>query len=210
MEVERSGARRAYIARSRFRRGGFKRKNAGKAIKYQAPLERCITAKAIVVKLRTLVDITTAATYANAVHALVAQLRNGNDWTNYANSYQQFNILKVSIRIILGTTEVGSTTLPNAHVITCCYDTANSSALTAINQSTDHEQYWISATANSQASDFHKFSFIPRPTVKPPQSTGSTAENFGYVKFYSDSYAANTVFAAKCIYTFNVAFGSES
>jgi len=212
MDLERRAGRTSYFGRSRSRMNmGFKkRRNARKAMKYQAPLERAITAKAIIVKLRTLKDMTTSTNIARSVYGLVAVLREGNDWTNYQNSYQQFNILKVSVRIILGTTEIGSTTLPNAHAITCCYDTANNSALTALNQSVDHEQYWIAATANANASDFHKFSFAPRPTVKPPQSTAVSTENYGYLKFYSDTYDGATVFAAKLIFTFTIAFGSES
>lgn len=207
MQMERSLARKAYLSSSRRRRKI--RKGGRKGYAYQAPLERAIMPKAVIAKLRTQDDLFTSVTYANKVYGLVATLRSGNDWGNYQNSYQQFNILKVSVRILLGNTTAGVNTAPNAQVIGCAYS-STSTAFTGLNQVTDNQQFWLSGTSNADSSKFHKFAFVPRPTVKPPQTTSNASEQFGYVKFYSDAYGANTVFAAKLVFTFTVAFGAES
>lgn len=207
MEVERAGARSALFARSR--RGPFKKKFI-KRTGYQPQISRALYGRETVVKLSYTKDLFTSLARLRSVEGLVAALRASNDYTNYSNSFQQFNILKVSMRILIGNTAAGTTALPSANVIGMAYSLKSDSVLSDLNQIADHEQYKLIGTSNADSSIIHQFKFLAKPNMKPPFSTNSSVENYGWVKFYSDEYGANTIFACKIIYTFTVCFSGEA
>lgn len=207
MEVERAVARRAYLGR--LRRGPFKRKFI-KRVGYQPQISRAVYGRETVVKLTRTFDVFTTLTYAKSVYGIVAQLQASNDWGNYANSFQQYNILKVKARILLGNTSPGTTALPSCHVLGLCYSTKSDTALTDLNQVADHDQYILMGTSNADSSKIHQFKFYAKPNQKPPFSTNTSTENFGWLKMYSDVYGGNTVFCCKMSITFTVCFSGEA
>jgi len=208
MEVERGLARRKTLSRSR-QRFGFKKKYIART-GYQPQISRALYGRETVVKLCYTKDLFTSLARVRAVEGLVANLRASNDYANYSNSFQQFNILKVKVRVLIGNTSAGTTTLPSANVLGLCYSLKSDSVLSDINQIPDHEQYMLIGTSNADSSQIHQFKFLAKPNQKPPFSTNSSVENFGWIKFYSDEYGANTIFACKLVYTFVVCFSGEA
>ena len=124
MEVERSRAKKSFLARSRSKR--FKGPNISKAV----------YGKEMVTKLSYSFQATASSGIYSGVLPLVSSLRASNDWGNYAASYQNFNILKVKIQYV-PCGQAGAT--PNAvRALGICYTVKDADALTNLNQVADH------------------------------------------------------------------------
>lgn len=183
--------------------------------KVMAPaITRSVYGKETILKLRRIQDVSTTSgglSYqAKPVHGLVSQLQLTNDWANCSGTFQQYNILNVSMKIYFASTQCGNTaSSPNLVSMGLGYS-STSGALTNLNQISDFKQYIICGTSNRDTTYPVKFKFKPRPTVKPPFLTSSDTEVFGYVKGYSDDVGSAAQFAYKIIYTFTVAFVAQA
>jgi len=204
MEMERAGARRSYINASR-KKSIRKKKRA-----YQPAIEKAVYGRDTISKMRNVVDYNTVSTRADNIIPIVSVLQTCPDWGNFSTSFQQYNLLKVSMKIFVGNTTPGTSAGPNALTLGLAYSaSANGDKLTSMLDICDFKQFVVTAASNRDSSVPTKFSFSPRPLVKPPYQCTSNTENYGYVKTYSDAYGGNTVFAYKIIYTFTVSFAGE-
>jgi len=202
-------SRDKYIRRSRYKTP-FK-----KMVGYEQPaITRSLYGKENIVKLRRIVDVTTVATggqyQAKPVLGLVEQLQLSNDWASCAASYQQYNILNVTVKMYVASTQLGSTA-DSPHLVSCglAYS-STSGTLTALNQLVDFKQYVLVGTSGRDTSKPIIFKFKPRPTIKPPFLTSSSAETFGYLKGYSDDYSSSAQFAYKLVIAYTIAFAAQA
>jgi len=180
----------------------------------QPAISRSIYGEEQIVKLRRIQDVSTtgggASYQAKPTLGLVAQLQLCNDWANYAGTYQQYNIVNVSIKMYVASTQLGDTT-SSPHLVSCGLGySSTGGAFTALNQVADLKQYVLVGTSGRDTSYPVIFKFKPRPTSKPPFLTSSDTETFGYLKGYSDDYGSSAQFAYKLIITFTVAFASRA
>jgi len=107
MEMERAGARRSYINASR-KKSIRKKKRA-----YQPAIEKAVYGRDTISKMRNVVDYNTVSTRADNIIPLVSVLQTCPDWGNFSTSFQQYNLLKVSMKIFVGNTTAGTSAGPN-------------------------------------------------------------------------------------------------
>lgn len=202
MDVERASARRAYLNRSR----SFRRRPIRKVAKISdARYGRETTVKMSMIKTYD----STSGGLVNYVDGIVALLQLSPDWANYSSSFQLFNINKIKVQLLMGATPPGDTGQPQLDAVGICYSTKDNTALTSLEQLVDHNNFSVIGTANADSSVKNFFNVRARPKIKPPQSTSDTTENFGWLKYYSDTFSAS-VFVMKVIVTFEVTFSAES
>jgi len=208
MEVERCAARSAAIKRSRSKLR-FKKK------KVYPQITRSIYGKEVVVKLSRLMDVNATTGRAVFSHELVQIVQGGNDWTNYAASFQLYNIIKVKVQVMPAMVWVDANLNPTLKACAICYNSKDSTAPTALNQVTDSDQYSLQGMVNTDLSVKHFFKFFPRPTRQPPFPTSSTEQNYGYLKGYSDQILGGdtnpyTGLIIRLLYVFTVVFSGEA
>jgi len=187
---------------------------AKKMIGYEQPaITRSLYGRENILKLRRILDVQTsgpAPFTAKPVIGLVEQLQFSNDWASCAGTYQQYNILNVTVKMYLASTQVGDTaSSPHLTCVGLGYS-STSGALTNLNQVSDFKQYVIAGTSGRDTTYPVVFKFKPRPSVKPPFLTSSDTETFGYLKGYSDDVGASAQFAYKLVITFTVAFVAQA
>jgi len=200
-------------------RSKFIRKSRYKPLKklggYEQPMiTRSLYGKENIMKLRRILDVSTSATGGNyqakPVIGLVEQLQLSNDWASCAGTYQQYNIINVSVKMYVASTQLGSTA-DSPHLVSCGLGySSTAGALTALNQVTDFKQYVLVGTSGRDTSYPVIFKFKPRPTNKPPFLTSATTETFGYLKGYSDDYSNGVQFAYKLVISYTVAFAAQA
>lgn len=204
MEVERRAARVSRLKSSR----SFKRRRTPR----MPPIREAHFGKSITVKLRYTTSLATPSTGPLAlVQGLVTAVRASNDWNDFANGYQFFNINKVKVHVIPSCNAVAFAT-PGVGMVGMAYSGKDVAAITNINQVADYENYmfWATNFADPNSSQRY-FKFRPKPAIQPPQATSDTAQNFGWIKFYSDFVAVGTsIPCANIIYTFDVTFSGQA
>lgn len=201
MEVERSMARKRTLSRQRSKLP-------------PTQISKAVYGRENVVKISFTTDATSTDLSGRwkTVYGMVQTMQSSNDWVNYAASYQLFNVTKVKLQILPGYSIGASSTAPSLNAMGVCYSSKDNGALTNINQIADHTNYTVFGTGNMDTSIKHFFKCKLRPKIRPPQSTADTAENFGWIKAYSDQLTGTSagVFVAKLIFTFTVVFSAES
>jgi len=201
MEVERSKGKKSHLARSRSK---F----------YKEPaISKAVYGKETVVKLTTTVKglTTNLDGVWRSVYAMNQTLRASNDWQNYADSYQNFNILKVKVQIVTGSMLPTSAAFTNTHLMGIAYTVKDSAALANINQIADHKNYAIWSPVNSDSFTKQFFKVRIRPRVRPPLATPDQNEQFGWIKAYSTNIG-NSLEKDCChlVFVFTVAFSGEA
>jgi len=204
--------------RRRNRSGFIKRTRSKASFKKMVAIEqpaitRSLYGRENIMKLRRIYDISTTgpAPYtAKPVIGLVEQLQLCNDWASCAGTYQQYNILNVTVKMYVASTQLGSTA-DSPHLVSVGLGySSTAGALTNLNQVTDFKQYVLVGTSGRDTTRPIVFKFKPRPSVKPPFLTSSTTETFGYLKGYSDGYGDAAQFAYKLVITYTLAFAAQA
>lgn len=200
MEIERRAAKRDY----------FKRKRS--QLPKKEHISRALYGKENHTKLTYTVQANTASDGIwKTVYPLVATLRLSNDWNNFENSYQNYNIVKVKVQIITGSSQQTADAYTNTHFMGLAYSGRDSNAVTNINQLADYQNYSVWSPVNADASLKHFFKFRPRPKIRPPQPTSDTTENFGWIKAYSSNIGNTSVKdCAYLVFVFTCIFSGEA
>lgn len=200
MEVERSKAKKSALARSRSK--FFRQPNISKAVYGKENSVKLATT----VKCETDVDGIWRTSY-----PLVETLRASNDWANFAGSYQNFNIVKVKVQVITGSSLQTSASYTNTHYMGIAYSGKDGTAITNINQIADYQNYMVWSPVNADSSQRRFFKFRPRPKIRPPQQTSDSTENFGWLKAFTTNIGNNgTRDCAYLVFVFTCSFSGEA